>query len=221
MSRTSPGRYALHEFAKNVYAVSAEDGTGRAAGNRAAESAPVEHRRSRRHGPFPLHALRRPQRRHLCGDRCESRPSQRSGELRLGARSRGSTGRGADRHARELAGGDTAVRRRRDGKWTAPNLAYFIDSPIEVSAAERFSWTIGEGESEQTIELALHHTGEAPEAQALADVSKLIVDEQIAIFGEPPVFDDGRYTFLVDALPWSNGDGMEHRNSTIVATGAR
>ena len=32
MSRASPGRYALHEFAKNVYAVSAEDGAGRPLG---------------------------------------------------------------------------------------------------------------------------------------------------------------------------------------------
>src|SRR5690606_16788564 len=30
MSRASPGRYALHEFAKNVYDVKAEDGAGRA-----------------------------------------------------------------------------------------------------------------------------------------------------------------------------------------------
>lgn len=29
MSRSSPGRYALHEFAKNVYDVSATDGRGR------------------------------------------------------------------------------------------------------------------------------------------------------------------------------------------------
>lgn len=29
MSRSSPGRYALHEFAKNVYDVHAEDGHGR------------------------------------------------------------------------------------------------------------------------------------------------------------------------------------------------
>ena len=29
MSRSSPGRYALHEFAKNVYDVSAVDGAGR------------------------------------------------------------------------------------------------------------------------------------------------------------------------------------------------
>ena len=30
MSRSSPGRYALHEFAKNVYRVAATDGAGRA-----------------------------------------------------------------------------------------------------------------------------------------------------------------------------------------------
>ncbi|HRP08037.1 MAG TPA: hypothetical protein PLL69_06065, partial [Gemmatimonadales bacterium] len=29
MSRSSPGRYALHEFAKNVFAVRATDGAGR------------------------------------------------------------------------------------------------------------------------------------------------------------------------------------------------
>ena len=29
MSRSSPGRYALHEFAKNVYAVRVADGRGR------------------------------------------------------------------------------------------------------------------------------------------------------------------------------------------------
>ena len=30
MARSSPGRYAIHEFAKNVYSVSARDGSGRA-----------------------------------------------------------------------------------------------------------------------------------------------------------------------------------------------
>ena len=29
MSRTSPGRYALHEFAKNIYNVRAFDGEGK------------------------------------------------------------------------------------------------------------------------------------------------------------------------------------------------
>src|SRR5690606_38027523 len=29
MSRASPGRYAIHEFAKNIFSIAAEDGTGR------------------------------------------------------------------------------------------------------------------------------------------------------------------------------------------------
>jgi predicted metalloprotease with PDZ domain len=30
------------------------------------------------------------------------------------------------------------------------------------------------------------------------------------------VFDYGQYTFLAVYLPWANGDGMEHRNSTVL-----
>ena len=44
-----------------------------------------------------------------------------------------------------------------------------------------------------------------------------IVLEQAAVFGEFPEFDAGTYTFLGDYLPWGGGDGMEHRNSTVVA----
>jgi predicted metalloprotease with PDZ domain len=38
------------------------------------------------------------------------------------------------------------------------------------------------------------------------------------VYGEFPVYDDGTYTFLADYLPHVSGDGMEHRNSTIVAS---
>ena len=38
------------------------------------------------------------------------------------------------------------------------------------------------------------------------------------MFGEFPVFDNGNYTFLADYLPWGGGDGMEHRNSTVIAS---
>ena len=37
------------------------------------------------------------------------------------------------------------------------------------------------------------------------------------MFGEFPEFDTGTYTFLGDYVPWGGGDGMEHRNSTVVA----
>ena len=44
--------------------------------------------------------------------------------------------------------------------------------------------------------------------------------EHGAVFGEFPEFDGGTYTFLGDYVPWGGGDGMEHRNSTVVAEGA-
>jgi hypothetical protein len=31
-------------------------------------------------------------------------------------------------------------------------------------------------------------------------------------------YDFGTYTFLADYVPWANGDGMEHRNSTIITS---
>ena len=42
--------------------------------------------------------------------------------------------------------------------------------------------------------------------------------EQQALVGELPRFEPGHYTFLVDDLPGANGDGMEHRNSTVVTS---
>src|SRR6185295_17352486 len=35
-------------------------------------------------------------------------------------------------------------------------------------------------------------------------------------FGEFPEYELGYYTFLADYLPYASGDGMEHRNSTVM-----
>src|SRR5262249_43194319 len=44
-----------------------------------------------------------------------------------------------------------------------------------------------------------------------------IVKEAGAVYGEFPEYEPNRtYTFLADYLPWNGGDGMEHRNSTVV-----
>jgi predicted metalloprotease with PDZ domain len=217
MSRTSPGRYALHEFSKNVYSVSAVDGKGRA----------LEIERPDLHQwSVGGHDGTVVFRYTLFGDRSDGTYAAiDSSHAHLNVPASFVWARGLEQRQATIcfdAPEDwqvwTQLERDDAGCVVAPNLAYFIDSPIEVSAAERFAWTVdGEGDG-QTIEVVLHHTGEASEAELLADVTKLVVDEQIAIYGEAPAFDTGRYTFLVDALPWSNGDGMEHRNSTIVAT---
>ena len=69
----------------------------------------------------------------------------------------------------------------------------------------------------QTIRVALHHDGTDADADALARDVEKTVREASKIFGELPKFDGGVYTFLADYLPWVDGDGMEHRNSTVVS----
>jgi predicted metalloprotease with PDZ domain len=49
-------------------------------------------------------------------------------------------------------------------------------------------------------------------------MGRQVVDEAIAMWGEPAGYDLGTYTFIIDYLPWSGGDGMEHRNSTIISS---
>jgi len=44
------------------------------------------------------------------------------------------------------------------------------------------------------------------------------VREELAIFGEFPTYEPGAYTFLADYTPPASGDGMEHRNSTVVTS---
>jgi predicted metalloprotease with PDZ domain len=45
-----------------------------------------------------------------------------------------------------------------------------------------------------------------------------VVLEQAGMFGGLPRFDGGVYTFLACYLPHTSGDGMEHRNSTVISS---
>src|SRR5207247_1813106 len=45
-----------------------------------------------------------------------------------------------------------------------------------------------------------------------------IVRQEGAIYGEYPEYEPGSYTFLAEYLPYSGGDGMEHRNSTVITS---
>ena len=47
-----------------------------------------------------------------------------------------------------------------------------------------------------------------------------IVREERGVYREFAPYDGGTYTFIADYLPWANGDGMEHRNSTIITSSA-
>jgi predicted metalloprotease with PDZ domain len=99
-------------------------------------------------------------------------------------------------------------------RFTAPDLAYFLDSPTEVSDFWLRSWEI----DGQTIRVALHHAGTEAEAARYADAVSAIVTSSRDLYGTLPAFDFGSYTFLACYLPWVDGDGMEHRNSTVLTS---
>jgi predicted metalloprotease with PDZ domain len=219
MSRTSPGRYALHEFAKNVYNVRAVDGQGRSL----ALTRPDPHQWDVAGHDGTVRVTYT-----LFGDRADGTYTGIDNtHAHLNAPATFLWARGLERRPVTVAFQPprpewrvaTQLFPTRDPyTFTAPDFQYFMDSPVEISAHEVRSWEKSSGGRTQTIRLALHHRGTREEADAFTEMVKRVVDEQEAVFGELPRFDVGSYTFLADYLPWVAGDGMEHRNSTVLTS---
>lgn len=221
MSRSSPGRYAVHEFAKNVYGVSAQDGRGR--------SLPVQRRDPYRwfvtghdgtvRFTYTLFADRAGgtytgidlTHAHL---NMPATFAWARGLERLPIAIRFTVPEGSDwRAATQL------IPTASPGGFVAPDLQYFMDSPTELSDFVLRTWTVpAAAGGTATMRLAVHHAGTDAEVDAYTDMARQVVAEQIAIYGEPAPYDHGTYTFIADYLPWVSGDGMEHRNSTIIAS---
>jgi len=89
---------------------------------------------------------------------------------------------------------------------------------VELSRFSLEKWSVWDGRKRQTIRLAVHHLGSEEEVKRYAELAKKVVREEIGVFGELPRFDYGTYTFIADYLPWATGDGMEHRDSTILTS---
>jgi predicted metalloprotease with PDZ domain len=219
MSRSSPGRYALHEFAKNVYRFRAEDGAGRAL-----EVSRPEPSRWDVAGHDGTVVVRYT----IFGDRLDGTYlAVDNTHAHLNMPATFVWARGMESRPIEL----TIIPPRPEWKvatqlrptekanrFEAPNLYYFLDSPAEVGPLEIHEWSVGGNGATQTIRLALHHQGERDQGEAYARLARAVVREQLAIFGELPRFDFGTYTFIADYLPYAAGDGMEHRNSTVLTS---
>ncbi len=214
MSRTSPGRYALHEFAKNVFDVRATDGAGRPVGVQ--RVTPYEwvvwgHDGTVRFD-YTLYANR--------ADGTYAGVDTTHAHYNMPAAFAWARGLESRPHAvtfHPLPGWRVATQllpTDAPHTYEAPDLAYFMDSPTELSAFDLYEWEQGG----QTYRMALHHLGTDAEAEAYVEMAKAVIAEQAAVFGTYPAFDFGTYTFLTDYLPWVNGDGMEHRNSTILTS---
>ncbi len=219
MSRSSPGRYALHEFAKNVYGFKATDGQGNPL--QVHRPNPYSWRISGHDGTaviqYYLFANR--------GDGTYSQIDESHAHLNIPATFMFAPAL-QDRAlevtfvAREDLGWKIATQLPRIGPdiYAAPNLQYFMDSPVELSNFSKREFMVSSGGRNDTIAFVLHHQGSEAALDRYFEQVKKIVVEAKEVFGELPDFDYGRYTFLACYMPQVAGDGMEHRNSTIVTS---
>jgi len=216
MSRTSPGRYAAHDFAKNVYDVTATNSQG---GQLQIERPDPHGWNVVGHNGAVTFSYT------VFGNHCDGTYlaiDNTHAHLNMPATFMWAKGHEENdikiefhipekdwRIATQLAP------TQKINIFTAPDMQYFFDSPVELSAFHLEEWEQADKNGSQKFRLALHHEGSAAETKAYAKLCAAVVKEQIAVYGELPQFDYGAYTFIVDYLPLAKGDGMEHRNSTI------
>ena len=215
MARSSPGRYSLHDFAKNVYYVVATDTKNKPL----AINRPDPYSWDVTPGADGTVVFNYT----LYGDRSDGTYAgidQQHAHLNAPATfcyALGLEARACEVKFEPLAGWKIATQLRPSGdkgNYLAPNLEYLMDSPVLLGAISTKSWQ----EGEQTIEMATLYQGPATEVDEFVKTTQKIVREEQAIFGELPQFDFTRYTFLGDYLGQATGDGMEHRNSTSLTS---
>jgi predicted metalloprotease with PDZ domain len=216
MSVSSPGRYSLHDFAKNVYDVHAADPDGR---ELAIARPDASGWTVRDHGAVVNIRYR------VFGDRVDGTYlAVDTTHVHMNMPAAIMWGRGFDDRAltltftqpsgvprpwtvaTQLHAGSTPL------SFTAPNLQYLVDSPVEFGPIAMRQFAV----DGRTFRFAAHHTGTDGELDRFVrDVQRLVREEKF-VYGEFPEYEPGHYTFLADYLPDADVDGMEHRNSTVM-----
>lgn len=217
MSRSSAGRYATHEFGKNVYNVKASDADGTVLEIKQLEGDLYE---------IPLHgdavkisytlfanwtdgtyASIDPSHAHL------NMPAAFMWVVGQDKRPIRFQFNDLDKYGWKVA---TQLKNEGAGIYSAPNMQYMMDSPTELSAYKVSSWDVDNNGKKERINLTIHSDDDQGVIDAFAkQIGRLVLEEK-AVFGELPVYDYGEYTFLDDVYPTNSGDGMEHRNSTCI-----
>ncbi|MDN3595653.1 M61 family metallopeptidase [Zunongwangia endophytica] len=213
MSRSSPGRYAIHEFAKNVYDFKATDSEGKQL--EVSRPDPYSWAITNHSGivniEYTLFANR--------GDGTYSQIDPTHAHLNMPATfmfAESLQDRAIEIEYNTESQPDwkvaTQLKHIKGNTYTAPNLQYFMDSPTEISNFRMKKFEL----DGKTIRFVLHDPSSDDLFSAYFQKVKKIVEQEMKVYGELPNFDYGEYTFLACYMPNVSGDGMEHRNSTIL-----
>jgi predicted metalloprotease with PDZ domain len=218
MSRSSAGRYATHEFGKNVYNVKAANVDGTPLEVKQIEGDIYE---VKEHGDVikvsytlfanwtdgtyasidPSHAHLNMPATFMWVEGADKRPLKFEFD-------------DLDKYGWKVA---TQLKHEGSNIYSAPDMQYMMDSPTELSAFKETSWDVvnTDGKTER-INLTIHSTDDQGVVDNFGKMVQKVVLEEKAVFGELPTYDYGEYTFLDDVYPTNAGDGMEHRNSTCI-----
>ncbi|TDH29043.1 M61 family peptidase [Segetibacter sp. 3557_3] len=219
MSRSSPGRYATHEFGKNVYNVKAYDAAGAPL---KVEKADADVYR------VPTHKGSVRVTYTLYGNYADGTYTAiDAAGYHLNMPATFMWVKGLDKAPIEVefvnpANWKIATQLKPGNKanvFTAPGLQYFMDSPVKIGDLKINAWTIANPDKkEYQIRLALEADGRPSLIDSFAKKVEKVVLEAQAVFGEVPAYDYGTYTFLASINPYVKSDGMEHRNSTMITS---
>ncbi|PJJ83138.1 M61 family metallopeptidase [Mucilaginibacter auburnensis] len=220
MSRSSPGRYATHEFGKNVYNVKAFDPDGTPLLINQVEG---DHYEIAEHGEavkvsYTLFAN--------WTDGTYASVDASHAHLNMPAVFLFINNLGQEKREIRVEFNDldkygwkVASQLKHEGVnvYSAPNFQYLMDSPTELSAYKTSSWEVANPDGKkQKINLTIHSADDQSTIDAFGKMVQKVTLEEQAVFGELPAYDYGQYTFLEDIYPSNSGDGMEHRNSTCI-----
>ena len=218
MSRSSAGRYATHEFGKNVYNVKAFNVDGSALAINQVEGDAYD---------IPLHDAVVKVSYTLFGNYTDGTYAGidvSHAHLNMPAVFMWVVGQDKrplkfqfddlDKYGWKVA---TQLKHEGANIYTAPDFQYMMDSPTELSNFKQTSWEVVNPDGKkQRINLTVHSNDDQGTIDNFGkQVQKMVLEEK-AVYGEFPAYDFGEYTFLDDVYPTNSGDGMEHRNSTCI-----
>ena len=219
MSRSSPGRYATHEFGKNIYFVRATDAQGNSLTVRQTDGDVYQ---------ITGHGDELTIRYTLFGDRTDGTYvgiDRTHAHLNMPGAMMWLVGQDeapikVSFHVPDSLGWKVATQLVPTGDpytFTAPGLQYLMDCPTELSDFRMASFEETNPDGRKATFRVSLHAGISDDLwnTFVADV-KRIVEEEKKVYGEFAAYDHGTYTFIIDANAWVNGDGMEHRNSTCI-----